>query len=98
LFDRLSVFDAIVPLAVLSSSAFEVLVGTPNPSHGPLPLLLVAAFSLSLFIERAWIRTAVTSALTFAAVYTGFGLFLGLVAPSSSPPTPFASHKHACPT
>jgi hypothetical protein len=81
LFDRLSVFDAIVPLAVLSSSAFEVLVGTPNPSHGPLPLLLVAAFSLSLFIERAWIRTAVTSALTFAAVYTGFGLFLGLVAP-----------------
>ena len=81
LFGRLSAFDMIVPLCVLTSSSFEILVGTPNPAHGPVPLFLVAAFVLSLFIEHAWTRTLVASALTFAAVYTGFGVFLGLVAP-----------------
>lgn len=76
LFGRLSVFDAIVPLAVLTGGAFEILVITPNPAHGPVPLLLVAAFTLSLFIERVWPRVLVSSALAFAAIYTGFGLVL----------------------
>lgn len=76
LFGRRSVFDAIVPLAVLTSAAFEILVLTPNPAHGPLPLFLVAAFTRSLFIERAWPRLLAASALAFATIFTGFGLVL----------------------
>jgi hypothetical protein len=33
--------DACIPALILATAQYEVLIGTPNPAHGPIPLLLV---------------------------------------------------------
>lgn len=70
-----------VPVLFFNVHQFEAFVGASNLSHGAMPVFLLLAFCLACFIRRAWRRLAVLSLLTFLLVFTGFGLFAGLVAP-----------------
>jgi hypothetical protein len=73
--------DAVLPVLFLSLSQYELFALTPNPAHGPLPLLLVMLFALGLQMRSRWRGLAVLVATNFAATHTGFGVFLGAVAP-----------------
>jgi hypothetical protein len=77
---RWSAADVTVPLVFLTLSQWEVFILTPNPSHGPLPLLLVASFGVATLTRRPALRASLLGAIAFVATQTGFALFLGIVA------------------
>ncbi len=62
---------------------YEIFVGTPNVSHGALPVALLLAACLVFYLKSAWTRVVLLAALTFLLVFTGFGLFAGLVIPAA---------------
>jgi hypothetical protein len=74
------VADVAVPLILLTVSQWEVFVLVPNPSHGPLPILLVVAFGLAALARRPALRAVLLGLIAFVATQTGFALFLGVVA------------------
>lgn len=73
--------DAAIPLIILTPTQYEVWVGTPNPAHGALPILLLFCFCLTLLIERRVLRYTLMLVLNFLLIHTGFGLFAGLLTP-----------------
>lgn len=66
-------------LLFLNLRQYEIFVGTPNLSHGALPVTLLMATCLAFYLRDAWTRAVLLAALTFALVFTGFGLFAGLI-------------------
>jgi hypothetical protein len=78
---NLSISDAVIPWVCLNSSQWDILAGVPDASHGPLPLLLLLLFVLVFMTEPSWPRAATLMLLSIAAVYTGFGAILGVLAP-----------------
>lgn len=70
-----------VPVLFFNVHQFEAFVGASNLSHGAMPVLLLLAFCLACFIGNAGGRLAALSLLTFLLIFTGFGLFAGLLAP-----------------
>jgi ABC-type multidrug transport system fused ATPase/permease subunit len=73
------VFDVTIPLIVLTLANYEAYVGTTNPAHGPVPLFLVLCLALLRFLPNTALRVALTLFVNFLLVYTGFGVFFGLV-------------------
>jgi hypothetical protein len=73
--------DLVIPLLVLNTSQWQVFVAIPNTSHGPLPLLLVIAFCTVLTARPGVARMLGLVALDVLSLYTGFGLWLGVIAP-----------------
>lgn len=74
--------DVIVPLLFLAPVQFEVFVGTPNPAHGALPLLLLMAYVLAWCAPNRTVRLGGVLFLNFLLIYTGFGVFVGLITPA----------------
>jgi len=74
-------FDIAIPLIFFTPAQYESLWLTPDFAHGPLPLLLLVLYCLALTCERPGVRYALILILNFAAIYTGFGLFIGFVTP-----------------
>jgi hypothetical protein len=72
-----SFFDVCVPLVVLTVGNVEAYAGTTNPSHGPVPLLIILAIVLARLLEPSAVRAALTVLLNFFVVFTGFGLLFG---------------------
>jgi hypothetical protein len=79
--NRARPLDIAVPFLVLNLSQYEHLVVTPNPALAALPLALVLLFALALDITRQGLRYVVLLIINFLAIYTGFGLFLGILTP-----------------
>ncbi len=78
---RLDWWDALIPVMFLTLRSFEIFVITPDMGHGPAPLLLLMLYVLCLTSRRLYVRIAGLVILNFLLVYTGFGLFVGLVTP-----------------
>jgi hypothetical protein len=70
-----------VPVLFFNAHQFEGFVGASNLSHGSMPVLLLLVFCLAGFIRDAGIRLLVLSFLTLLLIFTGFGLFGGVLAP-----------------
>ena len=68
-------------LLFLNLRQYEIFVGASNLSHGALPVLMLVGACLCWFIHHAWLRAALLSFLTFMLIFTGFGIFAGLVIP-----------------
>jgi hypothetical protein len=81
LFGSLSYWDAAIPMLFFTRVQWETYLGTTNPAHGSLPLLLVILFALAWTLRRDRVKYPLALAVDFAAIYTGFGVFLGFVAP-----------------
>ncbi len=69
-------------LLFLNLRQYEIFVGAANLSHGALPVLLLLGVCLAWFIPRPWPRALLLGSLVFLLVFTGFGLFAGLVVPA----------------
>jgi hypothetical protein len=73
---RLSILDMCIPALILTTAQFEAFIGTLNPAHGPLPLLMVVLAPFLWLIGYGPLRALLGGALAFCAAYTGFALFL----------------------
>jgi hypothetical protein len=68
---RWSMFDVCIPLVILTIGNVETYAGTTNPSHGPMPLVLVR------LLDSPAARGLLTVVLDFFAVFTGFSDLFG---------------------
>ena len=81
LYGRLSVFDVAIPAIFFTPGQWETLVLTPNFAHGSFPLLLLVLYCLAWTVETQVVRYALILLINFVAIYTGFGLLLGILTP-----------------
>jgi hypothetical protein len=77
LYGALSYSDIAIPVIFLSLAQFEAVIGTPNPSYGGFPLLLMMLYCLALLGRNHLLRYSLALALNFLLIYTGFGFFMG---------------------
>lgn len=71
----------VIPLFFFNIRQYEIFVGAANISHGAMPIFLFMALSLAWFIQSIGRRLIALCFLTFLLIFTGFGLFVGLLAP-----------------
>lgn len=74
--------DMAIPLAFLTLAQWEQFAMTPNPAHGPMPFLLIMLYCLAWTFSNPYFRHASVWLLNFVLIYTGFGLFIGLITPA----------------
>ena len=73
--------DGVIPLVCLTLLHYEMFIYTPNPAYGPLPALLAALVALVLTLENSLVKYFWLTLLSFAATYTGYGFFIGVLVP-----------------
>ena len=78
---RLTWTDVSIPLIFLTPIQYELFAGTPNLSHGAVPLLLLMLYVLVWVAWRGPVRCAAILTLNFLLIYTGFGVFVGIITP-----------------
>jgi len=81
LFGNLTVFDAVIPITYLSAGQYESLFLNCDLAHGSLPLLLITLYCLAWTVRNVLLRYALVLAVNFVTIYTGFGLFVGVITP-----------------
>jgi len=97
LYGKISYSDAIIPLLFLTPVQYETLVVTPNASHGPLPSLLTVLYCLCWLIPSyRWKYTCVLL-VNFLLIYTGFGIFIGVVTPALLALDYYTNIRHLAP-
>jgi hypothetical protein len=78
---KLTIFDVVIPAIFFSPAQWETLYMTPIYSQGPLPFLLVMLYCLAFTFRRNSLRYPLILLINFATIYTGFGIFLGVLTP-----------------
>lgn len=81
LFGRISYSDIAIPLLFLTPIQYQVFLEIPNPSHGPLPLLLIVSYCLCWTIQSVRWRLTGLLLVNLLLIYTGFGLLMGFITP-----------------
>jgi len=71
--------DIIIPIIFLNLTQYETFIGTPNPAHSAMPLLLSMLYCLAWLIPNYWVRTLSVFTLNFFLLFTGFGIFMGII-------------------
>jgi hypothetical protein len=97
LYSKISYSDAIIPLLFLTPLQYETLVVTPNPSHGPLPSLLTVLYCLCWLIPSYRWKYICVLLVNFLLIYTGFGIFIGVVTPALLALDYYANVRHLAP-
>jgi hypothetical protein len=81
LWGRIDYFDAAIPLLFLVRNQAEAFTAGANIAHGPMPLLLVVLYCLAWTVRDTKWRYTLVVVLNFLLIYTGFGIFMGIVTP-----------------
>jgi len=71
-----SLVDFVIPLSFISLKLHETLVGVPNPSHGPAPLLLFFLLTVGLLMPSGVKKGLYLSLIIFLMAFSGFGLVI----------------------
>jgi hypothetical protein len=71
--------DVVIPVMFLTLAQSETLIGTPNPAYSAFPLLLMMLYCLALLARSYSWKYGILLSLNFLLIYTGFGIFIGLV-------------------
>ena len=79
LYGPLAYSDVAIPLIFLTLGQYEAVIGTPNPGYSALPLLMMMLYCLALLGRSRLRRYCLVLALNFLLIYTGLGLFMGVV-------------------
>ncbi len=74
-------WDGVVPLLFLSMGQASIFLITPNLSYAAVPLLLLLLYGHCLTLRNPLQRYACILVINFLSIYTGFGIFLGLITP-----------------
>jgi hypothetical protein len=81
LYGRCSIWDIAIPAIFFTPAQWETLYMTPIFSQGPLPFLLIVIYSLAWTCETSAVRYTLVLVINFVTVFTGFGIFLGVLTP-----------------
>lgn len=81
LFQKLSLWDLLIPFICLSAAKTDVPILVPFPSHSTMPILLLILYSICLTFDQSAIRFGLLSVINFLAIFTGWGIFVGLITP-----------------
>ena len=81
IFGRLDYTDLFVPCLFLTLAQIDQLIGVPNPSYSAFPELLIMLYCMAWTMRDGPARYGAIIVLNFLLVYTGFGLFMGIVTP-----------------
>jgi hypothetical protein len=82
LFGSLALSDVAIPLIFLTTAQYEAIVGIPLAAHGPMPVLLLMLYGISWLLPGRYLRYAALLTFNFLSLYTGFGLFVGVITPA----------------
>ena len=78
----LSWADVTIPLIFLNPLQWEIFANTPNLSHGSIPLFLIILYCYAWIIPSNIFRyTSLFFYFNFFIIYTGFGVFIGIITP-----------------
>ncbi|MDT5156628.1 MAG: hypothetical protein QOC61_326 [Acidobacteriota bacterium] len=77
---RLTYADMAIPTLFLTPVLTGAYTMIPNPAHGPFPLLLSVLYCLA-WTCRGRLKYALVLLFNFLLIFTGFGLFMGLITP-----------------
>lgn len=69
-----------VPVIYLNARQYAFFIVNSNPSHGALPVLLFGVWAMCWFAKDV-VRLPAITLLTIALIFTGFGLFVGIITP-----------------
>jgi hypothetical protein len=72
---------AALPLLFLNVHQYEIFTGAVNLSYGAVPMFLFMAYCLCWFMPGNAGRLLAIGALTFLLIFSGFGLFVGILTP-----------------
>ena len=81
LFGPLTWTDVAIPMIVFTPAPWEAIWTTVNFAHGTLPVLLIVLYCLAWTWRNERAKYALITVLNFVTLYTGFGLFIGLLTP-----------------
>jgi hypothetical protein len=81
LYGRLSIWDIAIPAIFFTPAQWETLYMTPIFSQGPLPFLLIVVYCLAWTCKTGGVRYTSVLVINFATIFTGFGIFLGVLTP-----------------
>ncbi len=81
LYGAIGYSDVIIPLLFLTPLQYETLAGATNPAYSSLPLLLTVLYCLCWLIRPYSWKYICVLLVNFLLIYTGFGIFVGLVTP-----------------
>jgi hypothetical protein len=81
LYGSFSISDIAIPAIFFTPGQYQALCVTANFSHGPFPLLLIVLYCLAWTCSRSALRYPLVLLINFMTIYTGFGLFLGVLTP-----------------
>jgi hypothetical protein len=81
LFGVITWTDVVIPIIVFTPAQWESLWNTLNFAHGTLPVLLILVYCAAWTWRNQRLKYAAITALNFLTLYTGFGIFLGLLTP-----------------
>lgn len=79
LFGSITFSDITIPFIFLTLFQYEALVVVPNLSYGVFPVLLIMLYCLALLIDNIIKRYLIILILNFLLIFTGFGVFMGLL-------------------
>jgi hypothetical protein len=97
LYGKIGYSDVIIPLLFLTPLQYETLVVTPNPAHGSLPSLLTILYCLCWLIRPYRWKYICVLLVNFLSIYTGFGIFIGVVTPALLALDYYANVRHLAP-
>lgn len=81
LFGNLTFWDALISVICLNFTQCEIAFPNTNPAYTALPLLLIMLSGISLTLKNPAARYLLLAAINFFTIFTGFGVFLGVVVP-----------------
>jgi hypothetical protein len=79
LFGPLTIHDMAIPAMFLTLAQYETLIGIPHPSWRGFPLLMIMLYCLALLQQRTGPKYASLLLLNLLLIYTGYGVFMGVV-------------------
>jgi hypothetical protein len=93
LFGAITWSDVIVPLIFLTPAQYGTFLDTPDPAHSAVPLLLLVLYCLGWMMRATLLRYSAVLVLNFLCVYTGFGLFVGVITPALLAVDAYHAHR-----
>ena len=81
LFGSIGWTDVVIPMLVFTPAQWESTWSTANLAHGVLPVTLILLYCMAWTWSSERSKYAAIVLLNFVTLYTGFGIFLGLLTP-----------------
>jgi hypothetical protein len=81
IYGNFSLFDIVIPAILFIPGQWATWFSVVNFAHGPFPLLLILLYCLAWSSNTPDVKYPLILFINFVTIYTGFGLFIGVLTP-----------------